>query len=205
MTMRLALILSFLFTLAVGTTHAQLPDTTYIIPGLEPTVQTSEAPDGIAGKKAPPLALTNWINLPEGQTRLDIPDFKGKYLVMLFFQHWCQASQKEAFPTLQTLIKQFEGEKDVAFLAVQTTFEGYTTNSEDKIQVAAKEFGLKIPIGHSPKLPGVYSVSLGYNTAGTPWWVIVTPDGIVEYNGHYLNPEEAEKNLRSLLAGKPVE
>ncbi len=205
MTMRLALLLSFLLVLTISSGHAQLPDTSFRIPGLEPTVQSSEAPDGIAGKKAPPLALTNWINLPEGQTRLDIPDFKGKYLVMLFFQHWCEASQKEAFPTLQTLIKQFEGEKNVAFLAVQTAFQGYTTNSEDKLKVDAQEFGLTIPMGHSPKLPGVYSVSLGYNTGGTPWWVIVTPDGVVEYNGHYLNPEEAEKNLRNLLAGKPVE
>lgn len=205
MTTRLALLLSFLLVLTITEGHAQLPDTSFLIPGLEPTVQSTEAPDGIAGKKAPPLALTNWINLPEGQTRLDIPDFKGKYLVMLFFQHWCEASQKEAFPTLQTLIKQFEGEKNVAFLAVQTAFEGYTTNSEDKLKVNSQEFRLKIPMGHSPKLVGVYSVSLGYNTGGTPWWVIVTPDGIVEYNGHYLNPEEAEKNLRSLLAGKPLE
>lgn len=159
----------------------------------------TEKPKGIQGEKAPLLDVPTWIQVPEGKRKVEITDYEGKVVVMLFFQHWCEASQKRALPTLKNLVDKFGSNEGVAFIAVQTAFQGLTDNTEDKITIAAEEFDLDIPIGHTVKTPEFPSVNGAYKTGGTPWWVIVDKEGIVEYNGHYLNPEEAEAGLAEML------
>ncbi len=163
------------------------------------------ARDGIEGLKAPPFGATEWIQLPEGKERLEINEFAGKFVVMLFFQSTCEASMKRAFPTMKKLVEKFGSEDGVEFLAIQTPFEDFTDNTMSKLEGIAEEFNLDIPFGHLAKTKGFYSLNDAYDTGGTPWWVVVNREGTVEYNGHYLNPEETEKNLENLLAGKPID
>lgn len=165
------------------------------------TVSADEAekPKGIQGQKAPPLDVPTWIQVPEGKQKVEISDYEGKVVVMLFFQHWCEASQKRALPTLKHLVDKFGSNDGVAFLAVQTAFQGLADNTEDKIKIAAEEFDLAIPFGHTVKTPEFPTVNGAYQTGGTPWWVIINKEGVVEYNGHYLNPEEAETGLAEML------
>jgi len=163
------------------------------------------ARDGIQGLKAPPFGSTEWIQLPADKESIEITDFAGKYVVILFFQSTCEASMKRAFPTMKKLVKKFGGETGIQFLAVQTPFEDFTDNTLSKLESTATSFDLNIPFGHLAKTKGFYSLNDAYDTAGTPWWVIVDKEGTVEYNGHFLNPEETEKNLENLLAGKPIE
>lgn len=164
-----------------------------------------QAPRGIEGREAPLLEVDTWIQLPEGKDRVEITDYPGKIVVLLFFQHWCRASQERELPVLKNLVEHYKGNDGIVFLAVQTTFEGFLENSSDKLAVTAKKFGLGIPFGHSPKLAGVPSVSLSYQPGGTPWWVIIDRQGKVEYNGFILNEEEAVKGFDKMLAGLPVE
>lgn len=163
------------------------------------------ARDGIEGLKAPPFGATEWIQLPDGKESLEINELEGKYVVMLFFQSTCEASMKRAFPTMKQLVDKFGSEDGVRFLAIQTPFEDFTDNTKSKLEAVAKAFDLEIPFGHLAKTRGFYSLNDAYDTGGTPWWVVVNKEGTVEYNGHYLNPEETEKNLAKLLAGKPIE
>ncbi|MEM7699275.1 MAG: TlpA family protein disulfide reductase [Verrucomicrobiota bacterium] len=163
-----------------------------------------EPQKGIQDEKAPPLGVTEWINLPEGRERIGIPDYKGKVLVMLLFQSTCEACHERAFPTLQKLVKKFGDSPEVGFIAIQTPFEDYADNTQMKLEPTAEKFKLTIPFGHLAKTPDVYNINTAYKTGGTPWWVVVDREGTVIYNGFYLNPEEAEKNLAKMIAGLPV-
>lgn len=160
---------------------------------------------GIQGVKAPPLGVKSWIQLPEGKETIDISDYEGRTVVMLLFQSTCEACHKRAFPTLKMLVEKFGDREQLAFLAIQTPFEDFSDNTESKLQSTADEFGLTIPFGHLAKTPGFYSINAAYKTGGTPWWIIVNPVGIVDYNGFYLNPDIAVDNLEKILAGKSLE
>ena len=60
-----------------------------------------EMQKGIQGQKAPPLNVSDWYQLPAGKEKIEITDYEGKIVVLLFFQHWCQASQERELPVLQ--------------------------------------------------------------------------------------------------------
>lgn len=160
---------------------------------------------GIEGKEAPLLDVDTWIQLPDGKERVELTDYPDKIVVILCFQHWCRASQERELPVLKNLVQHYRGNDGIVFLAIQTTFEGFLENTSDKLAVTAKKFGLDIPFGHSPKLAGLPSVSASYQTGGTPWWILIDRKGIVEYNGHLLNEEEAIKGFDKMLAGLPVD
>jgi len=159
---------------------------------------------GIEGQKAPPLGVSTWINLPPGKERLGLPDFAGKVLVVFCFQDTCEACHEREFPGLQRLVKEFESNEDIAFVAIQTPFERFTDNSELKLRPVAEKFGLSIPFGHLAKTPTEYSINVAYETGGTPWWIVIDKEGVVAFNGHTLEPEVAIANLRTLAAGEAV-
>jgi len=67
---------------------------------------------------------------------------------------WCglpSDATAGGFPTLQELIKRFDGDEDVAFVAVQTAFEGFGTKTPERALQTAERYELDIPIGHSGK------------------------------------------------------
>ena len=43
---------------------------------------------GILGQRAPALGVSTWFNLPAGKSSVDIPELKGKVIVLFFFQSW---------------------------------------------------------------------------------------------------------------------
>ncbi len=157
---------------------------------------------GIEGQPAPPLIIDTWIQLPEGKKTINLNDYKGKVVIIKCFQSWCSACQTVGLPTLKKLVDKYEGDDRVQFLAVQATFEGYLTNTDEQLAPTAKKFGLKIPFGHSPKLKNFHSISIDYKTGGTPWWIVINQDGVVEYNGHDMDVKSAVENLEELFAKK---
>jgi len=46
-----------------------------------------------------------------------------------------------AFPTLKELTEVFDGNEEIVFLAVQTVLEGYTVNTDDKLQRNQEKIG----------------------------------------------------------------
>ena len=106
------------------------------------------------------------------------------------------------FPTLQALIEEFEDEDDVMFVAVQTVFEGFSTNSEDKVRETQKRYDLHIPMGHDPGTPSPRTwpnLMFNYRSGGTPWVVIIDRKGIVRYNDFHIRPDQAVKLINQLL------
>ncbi|MAS92710.1 MAG: hypothetical protein CMO55_05880 [Verrucomicrobiales bacterium] len=164
-----------------------------------------EAPKGIEGKKAPELYVSKWIQLPEGKEKMDVTDFEDKVLVILFFQFTTEYAHEEALPTLKKLVDKYKGNEDIGFLAIQAVGASRMENTPDKLGVVAEKFELDIPIGHYvsvPEFPGIVGT---YKPGASPWWVIIDQEGVVEWNGTYLDADSATENLDKMLAGLPVD
>ncbi len=107
------------------------------------------------------------------------------------------------FPTLQKVTQAFKNENQVIFLAVQTVFEGYDFNSQDKLRKNQLEWGLKIPMAHAagnPQTHGIPAIMSKYRSGGTPWTVLIDPKGSVVYNHFHIQPPQAIAMIEQLLS-----
>ncbi len=97
------------------------------------------------------------------------------------------------------MIQSTKAEKDVAYLTVQTVFEGFGTNTARAARSAARRHGITIPVGHDAGRNNTGSrVMKRYRSGGTPWFVIIDKAGIVRFNGFHVRPAAALRLIRSL-------
>jgi thiol-disulfide isomerase/thioredoxin len=172
--------------------------------GVASTANAQAYRSGILNQPAPVWSVQKWINLPEGRSRIEIDDYRGKVLYLFCFQSWCPGCHSHGFPTLQKVISEFEGNDDLAFVALQTVFEGFQTNTFEAAIKTARDFALDIPVGQSGE-DGVRSVVVDrYRTGGTPWTIIIDREGIVRYNDFRITVSQATTIIRDLLA-RPAE
>lgn len=81
---------------------------------------------------------------------------------------------------MQSISKEFGDDPQVRLLAVQTVFEGFTTNTQDRLREMQDRYDLRIPFGHdagSPQGDHLPRTMRDYRSGGTPWLVIVSPTG----------------------------
>jgi hypothetical protein len=106
------------------------------------------------------------------------------------------------FPTLQKLTQAFKNVDQIKFFAVQTVFEGYNYNSRDKLRKNQLEWDLKIPMAHAagnPQSHEIPEIMKKYRSGGTPWKVIIDPQGKVVYNHFHIEPPQAVELISRLL------
>ncbi len=104
------------------------------------------------------------------------------------------------------MIDRFKDANDVAFVAVQTVFEGYSTNTADRAWESARKYELTIPVGHSGTDNRRSVLMQRYRTGGTPWVVIIDKQGVVRFNGFRITPDRAQKmidGLRQTATSRP--
>lgn len=155
---------------------------------------------GILGQKAPEWGVSNWFNLENGTEKLDVSDFKGKVVYLYGFQSWCPGCHSHGFPTLQQVEKHFKENENVVFVAVQTVFEGFESNTIDKAVKTVQEFKLDIPVGHDSGRNGSGSALMRrYRSGGTPWTVIIDREGFVQFNDFSIKPDKAVALIDRLL------
>ena len=155
---------------------------------------------GIIGLPAPSWGVTDWYNLPEGRKTLDVSDFEGKVVYLFGFQSWCPGCHSHGFPALKQVEKQFHNNDEVVFIAVQTVFEGFGRNTAEAGAEDVKKFALDIPYGYDAGLDGRHSTIMRrYRSGGTPWTVIIDPEGIVQFNGFRIQAKEATALIDRLL------
>jgi thiol-disulfide isomerase/thioredoxin len=158
---------------------------------------------GIVGRQAPPWQVDTWFQLPADSSTLNVQDYRGKVLYLYGFQSWCPGCHSRGFPTLVELIQRFKDDDRVAFVAIQTTFEGFATNTPSKALATAKQYNLSIPVGHSG-IDGRRSGFLrDYRTGGTPWTIIIDSEGVVRFNDFHIDPDKAQHLIEQLLAEAP--
>ena len=119
------------------------------------------------------------------------------------FQSWCPGCHSHGFPTLREVREHFldAGADDVAFVAVQTVFEGHRTNTATKAKSTVAGFELDIPTGHDPGAGGRRpSLMRGYRTGGTPWTILIDKRGVVRFNGFRIRPDKAIAAIEKLRA-----
>ena len=104
---------------------------------------------GIPGKPGPRWFVDQSLNLPSGQEKIDIKDFRGIVLHLSCFQAWCRGCHSSGFSTLQKVMSRFKDSDDVAFVAVQTVFEGFASNTFDHAKQVARSYKLTIPVAQS--------------------------------------------------------
>lgn len=154
----------------------------------------------VIGRQSGAWNLQQWINLPEGKTTLNPADFEGKVVYLYCFQSWCPGCLRHGFPTLKKVKEHYRNNDRVAFVVIQTVFEGAEQNTfENGKAVVVDKFGLDIPYGQSGGKGIPEEIMKRYKTGGTPWSIIIGPDGIVRYSHFYIENDEAIEVIDELL------
>ena len=147
--------------------------------------------NGIVGLTAPPLRAVRWIDSNGDELdSMSIEDLGNGYRVLYFFQDWCAGCHAHGFPALGALVRGL-ADKGVGFAAIQTVFEGFDVNTFEHLRGNQRRYGLRIPFGHAEPQAGaaVPAVMEAYRTGGTPWFVVIAPDGVVVFDGFQLDPD----------------
>lgn len=178
-----------------------------LLPTLYPTVasaqETAKDKYGIEGYVAPEIELDYWIDGDGKPGSFSIEKARGKWVFLKFFQNWCPGCHSSGFPTLQAMCKEFYGHPKVEIAAVQTVFEGYSSNTKDSVRELQLRYDIPATMGHDEgdrekHLP--CKTMMDYRTGGTPWLVLIAPDGGVVFNNFHVDDEKLIDYLKEQLA-----
>lgn len=151
--------------------------------------------------KAPEFDVNQWVDGNGNKIEaLKLSDFKDKFKIVFCFQSWCSGCHSKGLPDLKKMVDAFEGNDKIAFLAVQTVFEGHDTNTYEKMLETQKQYDLKIPFGHDKGGYGRSGSNLmfNYKTGGTPWFLFIDKHDNVVFSDFHLNPNSAIDFLKTI-------
>ncbi len=141
---------------------------------------------GIQGYEAPELDIDYWIDADGEPANFSIADSKGKWTFLKCFQNWCPGCHSSGFPSLKAFSDEFHDNPKVAIAGIQTVFEGFSSNTQDAVRELQQRYDLPIVMGHDPGDPDAAHSSsdtmIKYRTGGTPWLILIDPDGVVAFN-----------------------
>ena len=144
---------------------------------------------------APDFGVDTWLNVPSEASRVELADYADVYLYC--FQSWCPSCHSHGFPALLRMLELFAGERRLAFVTVQTVFEGFDTNSLEAAREVAQKYQLGIPIGHDPGPDSSGSIVMRrYRSGGTPWTIVIDRDRRVRFNGFQTDVEMLAEGIK---------
>jgi hypothetical protein len=88
-------------------------------------------------------------------------------------------------------------------VGIQTVFEGYRVNTKDKLRKNQLKYDLKIPMAHAAGNPQTHTapeIMRKYQSGGTPWTVIIDPDGKVVFNDFHIDANLAAELIKVMLS-----
>ncbi|WP_296385019.1 redoxin domain-containing protein [Winogradskyella sp.] len=151
--------------------------------------------------KAQEFNVKDWIDANGEKTdQIKLVDLDGKFKIIYCFQSWCPGCHSKGLPDLKKMVDALEGNDKIAFLAVQTVFEGHNENTYDKILETQKQYELKIPFGHDAGDDGKSrsNIMTNYQTGGTPWFILIDKHDNVVFADFHLNVDAAIGFLKDL-------
>ncbi len=161
---------------------------------------------GIEGHPAPEIALDYWIDADGNPGHFSVLESRGKWVFLKCFQDWCPGCHSSGFPTLQAFAERFHDHPGVAIAAIQTVFEGYQTNTVEDVRKLQLRYELPVVMGHDPGDPDNDKSPITmreYFTGGTPWLILINPDGMVVFNHYHADPEKLIAYVTEQLAANP--
>ena len=147
---------------------------------------------GLKGELAPELEVDYWIDPDGNPGSFSVKEMEGKWVFLKFFQNGCPGCHSRGFPTLQAFTERFNDHPDVAIAAIQTAFENFTFNSAAAVRDLQLRYKLPIMMGHDSgekEADSRPSTMRNYRSGGTPWLVLISPDGLVHYNYYHVESE----------------
>ncbi len=154
---------------------------------------SSQTTRGIEGRMAPELALDYWIDGDGKPSSFSVKESQGKWVFLKCFQNWCPGCHSSGFPTLKAFSDEFYGHPEVAIAGIQTVFEGYRSNTQEAVRELQLRYDLPVVMGHDPGNENEHDMPAtmrSYRTGGTPWLILINPDGIVVYNGFHVDSDK---------------
>lgn len=151
--------------------------------------------------KAPEFEVLHWVDENGNRTgQVKLSDFKGKFKVVYCFQHWCPGCHNGGVPSLQKMVEALGRNDRIAFIAIQTVFEGHDANTYANMLDMQRKYKLRMPFGHDAGYDGRSRSNFmdNYRTGGTPWFVIIDPGDWIVFSGFQLNVDAAINALKSI-------
>lgn len=158
---------------------------------------------GIRQFQAPEIELDYWIDAKGKPAEFSVNEQKGKWVFLKFFQNWCPGCHKSGFPTLKKFSDAFHQHPDVAIASVQTVFEGFSVNTKSAVRELQLRYDLPIIMGHDAgtELTQHHPLTMiNYRTGGTPWLVLIAPDGTVVFNDFHADSDLLIEFMHEQLA-----
>ena len=164
---------------------------------------------GILDEQAPDLGVRHWIDASgQPMASYGLDQMPGAYKLIFCFQDACPGCHLNGFPSLARIVEAFRGSRFLSFAAVQTVFEDFGSNTVDKITANQRKYALPIPFGHDAGEghEGAGSVLMQrFRNGGTPWFILIDPEGTVIYNHFRVDAEKLIAALKKAEAApKPT-
>lgn len=163
----------------------------------------AQSTPGIEGHEAPEIKLDYWIDADGKPAHFSVAESRGKWVFLKCFQNWCPGCHSSGFPTLQAFSERFHDHPKVAIAAIQTVFEGFRSNTIDDVRKLQLRYDLPIIMGHDPGNEETHARPVtmqAYRTGGTPWLILISPDGTVVYNNFHVDRNKLIEFVEKQLA-----
>jgi hypothetical protein len=153
---------------------------------------------GIVGYQAPEIILDYWINKDGEPGFFSVAESRDKWVLLKCFQDWCPGCHSSGFPTLKKFSDAFWDSPKVAIAGIQTVFEGFGTNTIEDVRKLQLQYELPITMGHDPgdstgRRP---QTMVKYRTGGTPWIILINPQGTVVFNDFHIDVDKLIEHVR---------
>lgn len=196
-----SLILASLYLMTAIGCKEQVKDNNRNLKNIEAMNSTKNS-YGIGGQKAPEWNVKDWVNGNGNKIEpIKLSDYKGKFKVIYCFQSWCPGCHSVGLPSLQAMTEALKDNDNVKFLAVQTVFEGASSNTYEKMLEVQKKYNLKIPFGQDngdETTRNISNIMYNYRTGGTPWFIFIDQEDNVVFNDYHLNTDKAIEFLKEV-------
>lgn len=162
---------------------------------------------GIIHQQAPSLGVQRWIDASGTPIEtVDLDTMPGAYKLIFCFQNACPGCHATGFPAMARVVDAFRGSNFVSFAVVQTVFEDFESNTYERMLETHARYALGIPFGHDAgsKKNGDGSVLMQrYRNGGTPWFILINPEGQVTYNHFRLDADKLISYLQRAEKSPP--
>jgi len=146
--------------------------------------KTLYAKNDLRGKAAPKFAFGSWVKNGNPKT-------EGKVVLIDFWATWCPPC-RETIPELNEWAKKFAD--DLVVIGIS-----------DEKEETLKKFMDKTPMNYSVSSDAAKSMSKAVGVEGIPHVLVITPDGVVRWQGFPLQDEDkltTEKLAQIIAASK---